>query len=174
VKRPLRRRKAAATADVLNSTVKEAQVPRRWKQHYRHLTQLRELLLAERGDQARDAIQELPAFSMHMADAGTDNFNRDLALSRISAEQDALYEIDDALIRIRDGTYGICQLTGKPIERERLEAIPWTRFSAAAEKQLEKDGTVRRARLAPAETVSRSAARRNESEANAETEEESD
>jgi RNA polymerase-binding transcription factor DksA len=53
-----------------------------------------------------------------------------------SFEQEALYEIDAALKRIEDGTYGICELTGKPIPWERLEAIPWTRFSLEAQNQL--------------------------------------
>lgn len=90
-----------------------------------------------------------------MADAGTDSFDRDFALSRISAEQDAVYEIEEAINRILNGTYGICELTGKSIEPARLDAIPWTRFSLEAEEQLEKDGAVRRARLGPREPVTR-------------------
>ena len=93
-----------------------------------------------------------------MADAGTDTFDRDFALGMLSSEQDALYEIDEALNRIRDGTYGICELTGKPIESRRLEAIPWTRFNAAAEKQLEHEGVLKRARLGPRETVAKTEA----------------
>jgi RNA polymerase-binding transcription factor DksA len=90
-----------------------------------------------------------------MADAGTDTYDRDLALSLLSSEQDAVYEIEEALTRIRDGTYGVCELTGEPIEPDRLEAIPWTRFSTAAEKQLEREGGVKRARLNPRESVAR-------------------
>jgi RNA polymerase-binding transcription factor DksA len=93
-----------------------------------------------------------------MADAGTDTFDRDFALGMLSSEQDALYEIDEALNRIRDGTYGKCELTGKPIEAPRLEAIPWTRFSAAAEKQLEREGVVKKTRLGPRETVTKTEA----------------
>jgi RNA polymerase-binding transcription factor DksA len=76
----------------------------------------------------------------------------------LSSEQDALYEIDEALNRIRDGRYGKCELTGKRIEAPRLEAIPWTRFSAAAERQLEREGALKRARLGPRETVARTEA----------------
>lgn len=93
-----------------------------------------------------------------MADAGTDTFDRDFALGMLSSEQDALYEIDEALNRIREGTYGMCGLTGKPIEPARLEAIPWTRFSAAAEKQLEREGVLKKARLGPRETVAKTEA----------------
>lgn len=99
-----------------------------------------------------------------MADAGTDTFDRDFALGMLSSEQDALYEIDEALNRIRDGTYGKCELTGKPIEPARLDAIPWTRFSAAAEKQLEREGALKRVRLGPRETVAKAETRGAEDE----------
>ena len=84
-----------------------------------------------------EACEESPRYSMHMADAATDSFERDLVLCLVSFEQEGLYEIDAALKRIEDGTYGICELTGKPIPWERLAAIPWTRFSIEAENQLE-------------------------------------
>jgi DnaK suppressor protein len=114
---------------------------------------LREHILRRQGGLAQEANDQQPAFSTHMADAGTDTFDRDFALGMLSSEQDALYEIDEALDRIRDGTYGKCELTGKPIESARLDAIPWTRFSAAAEKQLEREGAVKKTRLGPRETV---------------------
>lgn len=107
----------------------------------------RNRLLQRRGLLVREASEEQPVYSLHMADAGTDNYDRDFALSIASSEQEAIYQIDQALNRLRDGTYGTCELTGKPIESERLKAIPWTRFSAAAEKELESNGTVRRPRL---------------------------
>jgi len=115
-------------------------------------------MLRRQGGLAQEAVEQQPAFSTHMADAGTDTFDRDFALGMLSSEQDALYEIDEALNRIRDGTYGKCELTGRPIERERLEAIPWTRFSAAAEKQLEREGALRKTRLGPRETVAKTEA----------------
>jgi DnaK suppressor protein len=117
--------------------------------------ELRDHLLRERGMLTAAAREEAPQFSSHMGDAGTDTFDRDFALGLLSSEQDALYEIDYALERIRDGTYGVCELTGRKIPRERLEAIPWTRFSAEAERQLEQDGVVARARLGPREKVPR-------------------
>jgi RNA polymerase-binding transcription factor DksA len=159
------RRGRAATADVLGGNEKPAaHVPAKWKKYYRRLIQTRNYLLSRQGDLVKDASEEQPSFSLHMADAGTDSFDRDLALSRLSSEQDAVYEIDEAVMRIQRGTYGVCELTGKPIERERLEAIPWTRFSAAAEKELEKEGEVRRARLAPREAIARGVSAGNEAE----------
>src|SRR5947208_1497224 len=143
------RRSRAATSDVLSNGAKaklQGHVPQKWKEFYRRLSEMRDFLLCRQSHLAKDASEQQVAFSLHMADAGTDSFDRDFALSRLSAEQDAVYEIDEAMIRIRRGTYGVCELTGIPIERERLDAIPWTRFSAAAEKQLEKNGEVPRAR----------------------------
>jgi len=162
--KPIRRSKAATTAEVLGNPQSNAPVPGKWKKYFNRLTQLRDQLLSQQGELVKDATEEQPAFSLHMADAGTDSFDRDLALSRISSEQDAVYEIDEALKRIHSGTFGICELTGKPIEPARLDAIPWTRFSAQAEKQLEREGSVRRARLAPREALSRGVTAENEAE----------
>jgi len=159
------RRTRAATADVLGNGVRsEKSVPAKWKKYYRRLVRARKFLMNRQDELVKDATEEQPAFSLHMADAGTDSFDRDFALSRLSSEQDAVYEIDEALARIRRGTYGICELTGKRIEPARLEAIPWTRFSAAAENQLEKDGEVRRSRLAPREALARGVNASNEAE----------
>src|ERR1041385_2010589 len=152
-RRPTTRRKAA-TADVVGAPPSTNQVPAKWRRHYARLVQTRNQFLTRKTGLIKDAAEEQPAFSLHMADAGTDSFDRDLALSRLSSEQDSLYEIEEALNRIRNGAYGICELTGKRIEAARLEAIPWTRFSAAAEKQLEKQGEVRRVRLGRREMVS--------------------
>jgi DnaK suppressor protein len=96
---------------------------------------------------AKESAQEMAGYSLHMADSGTDNFDRDFALSLLSSDQDAIYEIEEALKRIEKGTYGVCELTNKPIPRARLEAIPWTRFTVTAQAQLEKDGALRQRRL---------------------------
>ena len=132
---------------------KPERIKPRWRKHYRHLTELRQVLAQRQFVLSRDALEEQPAFSCHMADAGTDTYDRDFALSVLSAEQNAVYEIEEALHRIRNGRYGICELTGKPIEQQRLEAIPWTRFTAAAEKMLESDGAVDRTHLGQREAV---------------------
>jgi DnaK suppressor protein len=73
-----------------------------------------------------------------MADAGTDTFDRDFALSLVSSEQEALSEIEAAIKRIHDGTYGVCEATQKPIPKERLLAVPFTRYSAEAKKEVER------------------------------------
>ena len=96
---------------------------------------------------AKESAQEMPGYSLHMADSGTDNFDRDFALSLLSSDQDAVYEIEAALKRIEKGTYGVCELTAKNIPRARLDAIPWTRYTVDAQAQLERDGSTRRRRL---------------------------
>src|SRR6266436_5872450 len=79
--------------------------------------------------------REASAFGMHQADAGSDAYDRDFALSLLSQEQDALYEIDQALKRIELGTYGKCEMSGKPIPHARLEAIPFARFTVECQSQ---------------------------------------
>ena len=83
---------------------------------------------------------------MHQADAGSDAYDRDFAFSLLSQEQDALYEIDQALKRIEVGTYGICEMSGKPIPHARLEAIPFARFTVECQSQLEKQNKASRVR----------------------------
>jgi RNA polymerase-binding transcription factor DksA len=118
-----------------------------WQKYYQHLIELREQLSHQMDGLAKESAQELAGYSLHMADSGTDNFDRDFALSLLSSDQDAIYEIEEALKRIEKKTYGVCELTGKPIPRARLEAIPWTRFTVEAQAQLERDGALKSRRL---------------------------
>jgi DnaK suppressor protein len=152
---PAKRKPKAVTSEILGSAQGAPKIPARWRAHYQQLTQLRDALSRQRSESTRDALSEQPTFSTHMADAATDTYDRDLALGMLSSEQDALYQIDQAIDRIHNGTYGVCELTGKPIEAARLEAVPWTRFSAAAEKQIESEGALKHTRLGARETVGR-------------------
>jgi RNA polymerase-binding transcription factor DksA len=79
------------------------------------------------------------AFGMHQADAGSDAYDRDFALSLLAKEQDAIYEINEALKRIDQGTYGICEMSGELISEERLEALPFTRFTVVCQGRLESE-----------------------------------
>jgi RNA polymerase-binding transcription factor DksA len=85
-------------------------------------------------------------------------------LSLLSSDQDAVYEIEEALKRIEKKTYGVCELTGKPIPRARLEAIPWTRFTVGAQAQLEKEGALRQRRLGALGTIDNAGATEVETE----------
>ncbi len=149
--------KAASLADILGfnpakvqRTAAEAagapEIPEKYRRYYKILVDLRNHVLESLGQHseetlkrsAKDDAGDLSGYGQHMADAGTDTFDRDFALSLVSSEQEALSEVEAAIDRIHAGTYGICELTGKPISRDRLLAVPFTRYSAEAQKELEK------------------------------------
>jgi len=116
------------------------------------LLQLRDAMVDSMAGVAKDNLRsraegsEASAFGMHQADAGSDAYDRDFALSLLSQEQDALYEIDQALKRIELGTYGTCEMSGKSISHARLEAIPFARFTVECQSQLEKQNKASRVR----------------------------
>ena len=152
--------KAATSALILGrigpktaATNGRPKVKPQWQPFYTHLLELRERLVQQMSGLAKESAEEMSNYSLHMADSGTDNFDRDFALSLLSSDQDAIYEIEEALKRIEKGTYGVCELTGNPIPVTRLEAIPWTRFTVEAQGQLEKDGALRQRRLGQLGTV---------------------
>ena len=128
-------------------------VKAQWALYHQRLMELRDQLTRQMDGLAQESAQEMPGYSLHMADSGTDNFDRDFALSLLSSDQDAIYEIEEALKRIEKNTFGVCELTGKPIPKKRLEAIPWTRFTVEAQAQLERDGALRQRRLGSLGTV---------------------
>ena len=105
------------------------------------LLELKDSLLDAMRGVARDNLHagsETSAFGMHQADAGSDAYDRDFALSMLSKEQGSLYEIDEALKRIEGGSYGVCEICEKPIRHDRLEALPFTRFTVECQAELEK------------------------------------
>lgn len=122
------------------------------KKQKERLLQLRDGMLDSMSGVARDNLRsraegsEASAFGMHQADAGSDAYDRDFALSLLSQEQDALYEIDEALKRIDLGTYGICEMCDKSIPHARLEAIPFARFTVDCQSKLEKERKLSRTR----------------------------
>jgi RNA polymerase-binding transcription factor DksA len=122
-------------------------VPAEWAENHRLLLRLRERLLEDRTALLRDTEVEAGADGTHPADIATDEMERDLHFGLLSAGQDALLEIEEALRRIERGTYGICELTGKRIPKARLRAAPWTRFTVEAEAALEKQGLANRTHL---------------------------
>ena len=148
--------KAASLAEILGfnprrtkaaDVIEVKDVPEKYKRFYKLLTDLRKHLTEgiERHSEetlkrsSKEDAGDLSAYGQHMADAGTDTFDRDFALSLVSSEQEALSEIEAAIKRVRDGTYGICEITAKPISKERLLAVPFTRYSAEAQKQIERN-----------------------------------
>ncbi len=148
--------KAASLADILGfnptkgkkapTMIDESEVPEKYRRYYRLLLDLRQHVRTQLGEHteetllksAKDDSGDLSGYGQHMADAGTDTFDRDFALSLVSNEQEALSEIEAAIKRIHAGTYGICESTQKPIAKERLLAVPFTRYSTEAKKQVER------------------------------------
>lgn len=85
-----------------------------------------------------DASGDLSCMPIHMADIGTDNYEQEFALGLMDGERRLLREIDEALGRIENKTYGTCEGTGKPIARARLEAQPWARYCVEHARMLEQ------------------------------------
>jgi len=75
---------------------------------------------------------------MHMADMGTDNYEQEFALGLMEKDRKLLKELNRALAKIQDGSYGTCEGTGQPISKVRLEAQPWARFSIEYARKLER------------------------------------
>jgi len=86
----------------------------------------------------QDATGDLSSMPIHMADIGTDNYEQEFKLGLIESDRKQLEEIDHALAKIRKGTYGICEGTGRPIGLARLEAKPEARYCIEYARMLEK------------------------------------
>jgi DnaK suppressor protein len=116
----------------------------------KRLLELRDHFLDQMQSVAQDSLRsraennEASAVGQHQADAGSDAYEKDFALSLLSQEQDALYEIEEALKRLEVGTYGVCEMSNKFIPHARLEAIPFARFTVECQQQLEKENRGRR------------------------------
>ena len=101
--------------------------------------QFRQLLITERAKLAeeiksiardastspREASGDLSAYTVHMADMAADTYERELSMNIASSEQEILYQIDDALKRLDDGSFGTCQQCSGPISMSRLKAVPY-------------------------------------------------
>lgn len=110
-----------------------------------HLLDLRDNILDSMAGVTRETLRNHPEGSEasgsgeHQADAGSDAYDRDFALNMLSKEQNALFEVEDALRRIDNGTYGICEISHKAIPILRLEAIPFARLTVECQAQWEKE-----------------------------------
>ena len=114
------------------------------------LEHFRDMLLAKRrelvGDMSsmeREALQRggnsnLSNLPIHMADMGTDNYEQEFTLGLMEKDRNLLREINNALAKVQDGTYGLCEGTREPISKPRLEAQPWARYSIEHARKLEQ------------------------------------
>jgi RNA polymerase-binding transcription factor DksA len=95
-------------------------------------------LLREHEDRKREANASLAESHKDPADTAADQTERDIFFAELAMEVNSLEEIEAALQRIRKGTYGFCEVTGKPISPDRLRAIPWTRYCREAAPRSER------------------------------------
>ena len=142
-------KKAAAPK---RKVVKNSHTPGFIKKQHQRLLDLRDELVDAMSGMTRDTIRNAPEGSeasgsgQHQGDAGSDAYDRDFALSVLAKEQDALYEIEQALRRVENGTYGICEMSLNKIPQMRLEAIPFARLTVDCQAQWEKEYGNRRFR----------------------------
>ena len=134
-------RAATTTADVLGGV---DEVNPKFQKYYEKLIAMREELLERRGDLGKIAPVEELNHSVNLADRASDEYDLGAQFGQFSSEQEAMFEIEQALRRIADGTYGICEVTGKAIAEDRLEAIPWTRYCKEVEAQVERERDLRK------------------------------
>ena len=102
------------------------------------LGQMNSIRESEMQNTPKEATGDHSAYSFHMADQGTDTMEREKNFFYAQRDGRLLYHIDMALERIENGTYGACQSCGKPINRDRLEAVPHARLCIACKSQEEK------------------------------------
>ncbi len=145
-------RKSSTPSSSKNGQFDDSKLPPFVRKQRIRLLELRDSMLDSMIGVAKDNLRsraegsEASAFGMHQADAGSDSYDRDFALNLLSQEQDALYEIDEALKRVEAGTYGVCEMSGKPIPHARLEAIPFARFTVDCQAQIENEQRAHRMR----------------------------
>jgi RNA polymerase-binding protein DksA len=86
----------------------------------------------------KDAAGDISGYTFHMADVATDNYDREFSLGIASNEREMLYELDDAMKRIEEGTFGVCEDCKSPITKTRLRAIPYARLCLNCQQKREK------------------------------------
>lgn len=144
-----KKQRSAAQAAAAQEADAETRQPVKSKLTRRDLDRFRNLLLIKRAELVGDlSAMEAEALKsdggnvshmpIHMADIGTDTYDQDFMLGLAETERERLREIDAALARIEDRTYGVCQMTGKPIPKARLNAKPWAKYTVEAARELER------------------------------------
>lgn len=131
--------------------------PKKGKSPYskRELTKYRNILLIKRAEirgdmdsmQAEALLNHdsanLSHMPIHMADVGSDQYDQELTLGLVESERRLLNEIEEALARLEEGTYGICEVSGEPINKARLEAKPWAKYTIEVAREMERNGSRR-------------------------------
>src|SRR5688572_17459609 len=129
--------RTTATHPASPSPVRSDEIPARWHWHYRTLLQLRLKIVGEHDERCIAIRSTIERGGADLVDVAADECENRELLAELSLQSAELQEIDSALERVRNGTYGQCEATGRPISAARLRVLPWTRFSreAAAERE---------------------------------------
>ncbi|MDR1665467.1 MAG: TraR/DksA C4-type zinc finger protein [Puniceicoccales bacterium] len=124
----------------------ERKVPEAFRSYYRSLDQLRHKLKLGISSLAKSSLQETSGnlARYNTLDNGSDYSAQEITLTVVSNEKEMLDEVEAAIRRIFDGTYGLCEITGKPIPKKRLEAVPFTRHSIEGQQKIEEMKKARR------------------------------
>lgn len=128
----------------------QPKIPARWQRFYDKLIQERDGRIDAATDltqKARevnpDPVQDSPA------EVGTSNYHRDELLGTVTYDTELLTEINEAISRMENGTYGVCLLTGEQIPEARLEAVPWTKYTTKAQAEMEARGQTSEIAIGP-------------------------
>ncbi len=100
---------------------------------------IRNDLEASRRESQEDSLQELASYDQHQADVGTETFDREKDLSILQEVEGELVDVEHALRRLDEGTYGTCEACGKPISDDRLEVLPAARFCLRDQAEAERE-----------------------------------
>lgn len=90
----------------------------------------------------KDISGDISGYTLHLADVATDNYEREFNLGIVSEERRLLLEIDEALKRVEDKTYGVCNMCNTFISKSRLRAIPYAKYCKKCKEGLEKEGKI--------------------------------
>ncbi len=146
---PAKKTRAESSTEPVETVESQSTKPVKSNLTRKELNHFRQLLLLKRAELSGDlnsleteALRSsggnLSHMPIHMADIGSDTYEQDFMLGLAESERQRVRKIDEAIQRIADGTYGICQLTGKPIPKPRLEAKPWAKYTIEAARQMEQ------------------------------------
>jgi RNA polymerase-binding transcription factor DksA len=152
-----REKKSASVLDILGFNPCEQQpvhfvrsrenIPQKWRKYYDQLIDMRDQLERRVSCLAKATLEQgdvgeggggLNMLGQHTADGAAQQVDLELALTFVATEQELLNEVNDALVRLTDGSYGVCQQTGRPIEPKRLAVLPFARFSLKGQEEYER------------------------------------
>ncbi len=86
----------------------------------------------------RDAAGDISGYAYHMADVASDAYDREFSLGLAAKERQSLYEVEDAIEKIEEGTFGICEECKSLISKTRLKVVPFARLCVKCQERKEK------------------------------------